>query len=75
MPTAKDRIQVLLDGLPYARIMQMASEERRSAANMCAVLLDEAINKRIREGLYVPDPEHPMFQAAIERQEERRRHM
>ena len=54
MPTAKDRIQVLLEPEDYSCVLLLSKEEQRSHASMCAVLIREAINERRRQGLFTP---------------------
>ena len=54
VPTAKDRIQVLLEPEDYSHVLLLAREEQRSNASMCAVLIREAIIERKRQGTFVP---------------------
>jgi hypothetical protein len=68
MPTALDRIQVLLRPEEYAEVSLLAAEERRSMASMAAVLINEAIKQRIREGTFTPNPEDPSYTSAKRRQ-------
>ncbi len=68
MPTAKDRVQVLLEPDEYAELKMLCKEERRSAAAMAAVLITEAIRSRIRNGTFTPDPEDPAYATAKRRQ-------
>jgi hypothetical protein len=68
MPTAMDRIQVLLKPDEYAEISLLASEERRSLASMAAVLINEAIKARIREGSFTPQEDDPAYANAKRRQ-------
>jgi hypothetical protein len=68
MPTALDRIQVLLRPEEYAEVSLLAAEERRSLASMAAVLINEAIKQRIREGTFTPNPEDPSYTSAKRRQ-------
>lgn len=56
VPTAKDRIQVLLEPEDYAHVVMLAKEEQRSHASMGAVLIREAIKARIKAGEFVPPP-------------------
>jgi hypothetical protein len=68
MPTALDRIQVLLQPDEYAEVVMLAKEDRRSLASMAAVLINEAIKHRIREGTFTPNPEDPSYTSAKRRQ-------
>ena len=68
MPTALDRVQVLLQPEEYAELTMLAKEERRSLASMAAVLVMEAIKKRIQEGTFTPNDDDPVYAAAKERQ-------
>ena len=68
MPTALDRVQVLLQPEEYAELTMLAKEERRSLASMAAVLVMEAIKKRIQEGTFTPNDDDPVYTAAKERQ-------
>ena len=54
VPTAKDRIQVLLEPDDYANVVLLARDEQRSHASMGAVLIREAIKARIKSGEFVP---------------------
>ena len=55
MPTIKDRVQVLLEPQDYADLMLLRKEERRSAGQMAAILIAEAIAARKLNGTYVPE--------------------
>jgi hypothetical protein len=68
MPTALDRIQVLLQPEEYAEISMLAKDERRSLASMAAVLINEAIKQRIREGTFTPNEDDPSYTNAKRRQ-------
>ena len=68
MPTALDRVQVLLQPEEYAELNMLAKEERRSLASMAAVLIGEAIKGRIREGSFTPSPDDPAYANAKNRQ-------
>ena len=68
MPTALERIQVLLQPEEYAEVSMLASEDRRSMASMAAVLINEAIKARIREGRFTPSEDNPAYEAAKRRQ-------
>ena len=68
MPTALDRVQVLLQPEEYAELSMLAKEERRSLASMAAVLVVEAIRKRVQEGVFTPNSDDPVYAAAKERQ-------
>lgn len=68
MPTAKDRVQVLLEPDEYAELKMLCKEERRSAAAMSAVLITEAIKARIRNGTFTPSADDPAYEAAKRRQ-------
>lgn len=68
MPTALDRIQVLLTPDEYAEVSMLAREERRSLASMAAVLITEAIKTRIREGSFTPSEDDPIYATAKRRQ-------
>ena len=68
VPTALDRIQVLLRPDEYAEVCMLASEERRSLASMAAVLIAEAIKQRIKEGTFVPNEDDPSYANAKRRQ-------
>ncbi|QNI57635.1 hypothetical protein SynBIOSU31_00743 [Synechococcus sp. BIOS-U3-1] len=71
MPTALDRVQVLLQPDEYAELTLLAKEDRRSLAAMAAVLISEAIKARVKSGDFVIDPEDPAYAKARERQLER----
>ena len=68
MPTAKDRVQVLLEPEEYAELKMLCKEERRSAAAMAAVLITEAIKARVRAGTFTPNADDPAYEAAMRRQ-------
>ena len=68
MPTALDRVQVLLQPDEYAELHLIAKEDRRSLASMAAVLINEAIKTRIREGTFVPKEDDPAYEKAKQRQ-------
>ena len=68
MPTALDRVQVLLQPEEYAELNMLAKEERRSLASMAAVLIGEAIKGRIREGSFTPTEDDPAYASAKRRQ-------
>ena len=68
MPTALDRVQVLLQPEEFAELSMLAKEERRSLASMAAVLVTEAIRNRIQQGLFTPNSDDPVYAAAKERQ-------
>ena len=55
MPTVKDRVQILLEPQDYADLQLLRKEERRSAGQMGAILIAEAIAARRRAGTFVPD--------------------
>ena len=68
MPTALDRVQVLLQPDEYAELHLIAKEDRRSLAAMAAVLINEAIKARIREGTFTPKEDDPAYSKAKQRQ-------
>ena len=68
MPTALDRVQVLLQPDEYAELHLIAKEDRRSLAAMAAVLINEAIKARIREGTFIPKEDDPAYAKAKQRQ-------
>ena len=68
MPTALDRVQVLLQPDEYAELSMLAKEDRRSLAAMAAVLINEAIKARIREGTFSPSEDDPAYANAKRRQ-------
>lgn len=68
MPTALDRVQVLLQPDEYAELHLIAKEDRRSLAAMAAVLINEAIKARIREGTFTPKEDDPAYEKAKQRQ-------
>ena len=68
MPTALDRVQVLLQPDEYAELAMLAKEDRRSLAAMAAVLIGEAVKARIREGSFTPSEDHPAYAQAKRRQ-------
>ena len=68
MPTALDRVQVLLQPAEYAELSMCAKEERRSLASMAAVLINEAIKTRIQNGTFVPAQDDPAYANAKTRQ-------
>lgn len=55
MPTIKDRIQVLLEPQDYADLQLLRKEEKRSAGQMGAILIAEAIAARKLNGTFVPE--------------------
>ena len=71
MPTALDRVQVLLQPDEYAELTLLAKEDRRSMAAMAAVLIDEAIRARKRAGTFVVSEDDPAYEQARNRQLER----
>ena len=71
MPTALDRVQVLLQPDEYAELKLCAKDERRSLASMSAVLITEALQARIREGTFTPNPNDDVYVEAKERQTRR----
>ena len=71
MPTALDRVQVLLQPEEYAELSMLAKDERRKLSGMAAVLIVEAIQTRIKEGRFTPSKDDPAYAHALERQEER----
>ena len=68
MPTALERVQVLLQPDEYAEVAMLAAEDRRSMAAMSAVLIAEAIKNRIRAGTFTPSPDDPAYEKARQRQ-------
>ena len=68
MPTALDRVQVLLQPEEYAELSLIAKGDRRSLAAMAAVLITEGISQRIRDGRFRPDPDSPVYTHARARQ-------
>ena len=68
MPTALDRVQVLLQPEEYAELAMLSKEDRRSMASMAAVLIGEAIKTRIREGTFTPSADDPEYAKAKKRQ-------
>jgi hypothetical protein len=68
MPTSLDRVQVLLQPEEYAELHLIAKEDRRSLAAMAAVLINEAIKARIREGTFTPKEDDPAYAKAKQRQ-------
>ena len=71
MPTALDRVQVLLQPDEYAEVSLLAKDERRSLASMAAVLIAEAINARVKAGTFDRDTSNPVYETARRRQEAR----
>ena len=71
MPTALDRVQVLLQPDEYAELSMLAKADRRSLAAMGAVLINEAIKARIREGTFTPSADDPTYASAKRRQVDR----
>lgn len=69
MPTALDRVQVLLQPEEYAELSMLAKGERRSLASMAAVLINDAIKQRVREGTFTPSPDDPAYANALNRQQ------
>ena len=55
VPTIKDRVQVLLEPQDKADLELLRKEERRSAGQMGAILIAEAIAARKLAGTFVPD--------------------
>lgn len=68
MPTALDRVQVLLQPEEYAELNMLAKGERRKLSSMAAVLIVEAIQQRIREGTFTPSEDDPAYASAKRRQ-------
>lgn len=71
MPTALDRVQVLLQPDEYAEVTLLAKQERRSLASMSAVLIAEAINARVKAGTFDRDTSDPAYETARKRYEAR----
>ena len=71
MPTAMDRVQVLLHPREFAELCILAGEERRSKASMAAVLINEAIVNRIRAGTFNPADDDPAYRIAKQRHADR----
>ena len=68
MPTALDRVQVLLQPDEYAELTMLAKDERRKLSAMAAVLITEAIRHRIQAGTFTPHPDDPAYAMAKGRQ-------
>lgn len=71
VPTALDRVQVLLQPEEYAELSMLAKDERRKLSGMAAVLIIEAIENRKKEGRFTPSQDDPAYAHAFQRQEER----
>ena len=67
MPTALDRVQVLLQPEEYAELNMLAKDERRKLSSMAAVLINEAIRHRIQAGTFTPSPDDPAYGIAKNR--------
>ena len=71
VPTALERVQVLLQPEEYAELSMLAKDERRKLSGMAAVLIVEAIEARKKEGRFTPSADDPAYANALERQQER----
>ena len=67
VPTIKDRVQVLLEPQEWADLTQIRKEEKRSAGQMGAILIAEAIAARKLNGTFVPETDRNKEELEIAR--------
>ena len=68
MPTSLANVRVLLQPEEYAELSMLAKADGKSLAAMSAVLINEAIRARIREGTFDPSEDDPTYASAKRRQ-------
>ena len=66
LPTAFDRVQLLLQPDEYAELSMLAKADRISLEAMGGVLINKAIKARIKEGRFTPSKDDPTY-ASVKR--------